>query len=189
MSKAQDLMGKQFNGWTVINREKNYIRKNGKVGDAVWKCRCSCGKKQKVRAFQLRTGRSKQCLKCTYKATGLKHRCFHDTNNVNQVFWKRINKGAKDRNIPCLLTMDELQTLFEKQDKKCALTRLPLFFPSKHDMADGTASLDRIDSEKPYILDNVQWVHKDINIMKHVFTEPYFIKMCGLVHRTKKGIK
>ena len=41
-----------------------------------------------------------------------------------------------------------------------------------------TASLDRIDSSKGYVIGNVQWVHKDINIMKNKFDNQYFIDMC-----------
>lgn len=44
-----------------------------------------------------------------------------------------------------------------------------------------TASLDRIDSSKPYIIDNIQWVHKDINFMKRTYSHDYFIKLCKLV--------
>jgi len=41
-----------------------------------------------------------------------------------------------------------------------------------------TASLDRIDSKLDYRKTNVQWVHKDINMMKRVLKQDYFIKLC-----------
>ena len=41
-----------------------------------------------------------------------------------------------------------------------------------------TASIDRIDSNKGYIEDNVVWVHKDINIMKNKFSKEYFLMLC-----------
>jgi len=48
--------------------------------------------------------------------------------------------------------------------------------------ADTTASLDRINSSKGYTLDNVQWVHKTVNIMKQGLSDEdfkYWIKMIG----------
>ena len=44
-----------------------------------------------------------------------------------------------------------------------------------------TASLDRIDSNKGYTKDNVQFVHKDINWMKQDFEQNKFIEYCKKV--------
>jgi hypothetical protein len=45
-------------------------------------------------------------------------------------------------------------------------------------MRKGTASLDRIDSSRGYTADNIQWVHKHVNLMKRSFNEEYFINTC-----------
>jgi hypothetical protein len=44
-----------------------------------------------------------------------------------------------------------------------------------------TASLDRVDSVTGYIPSNVQWVHKDINLMKNRFGQAYFRELCRRV--------
>ena len=49
-----------------------------------------------------------------------------------------------------------------------------------------TASLDRIDSNKGYIKNNVQWVHKHINTMKMHMTDREFIDMCKKVAKHNK---
>jgi len=46
------------------------------------------------------------------------------------------------------------------------------------ELSKSTASVDRIDSNKGYIKGNVQFVHKDINLMKNVLNIEYFIEMC-----------
>jgi len=71
--------------------------------------------------------------------------------------------------------------LYKKQNKKCALTGLPIGF-GKHN-EETTASLDRINSFNGYVNGNVQWVHKDVNVMKNIFPVKYFVSMCGLVYR------
>ena len=38
-----------------------------------------------------------------------------------------------------------------------------------------------IDNSKGYEIGNVQWVHKDINMMRNKYDITYFIKMCRLV--------
>jgi hypothetical protein len=81
--------------------------------------------------------------------------------------------------------MQEAWDLFLKQDKKCALSGWPLEFPVGRSIHGGTASLDRINSNKGYTSDNVQWVHKDINKLKNAFDQDYFIQMCKAVAKNK----
>jgi hypothetical protein len=45
--------------------------------------------------------------------------------------------------------------------------------------------LDRIDSEKGYTLENIQWVHKTINQMKMNMKENDFIQFCIAVAKNK----
>lgn len=68
-----------------------------------------------------------------------------------------------------------------KQNKKCALTGDIIYFPTRCWSRDGTASLDRIDSSKGYTKENVQWVHKDINMMKQEYTTEVFLGWCKKV--------
>lgn len=53
-------------------------------------------------------------------------------------------------------------------------------------MDETTASLDRIQNDKGYIEGNVQWVHKDINRMKNIFEQNYFIDICKKIIETKQ---
>lgn len=62
----------------------------------------------------------------------------------------------------------------------CNLTGLKLEFKT---LKKQTASLDRIDSTKGYVEGNVQWIHKDINLMKNRLPQDYFISMCDLISR------
>ena len=50
-----------------------------------------------------------------------------------------------------------------------------------------TASVDRIDSSKGYIADNIQILHKDINVMKWDFTQDYFLHLCYLIYNNMKA--
>jgi hypothetical protein len=63
----------------------------------------------------------------------------------------------------------------ESQNHKCALTKIPI------DCISGSASLDRIDSSKGYIIGNIQWLHKVINEMKWDYLQSDFIHWCRLV--------
>ena len=56
-----------------------------------------------------------------------------------------------------------------------------LKFPSSSGRSDGTASLDRIISTNGYTIDNIQWVHKDINELKWDKTYEELLSICKKV--------
>lgn len=74
------------------------------------------------------------------------------------------------------ITIEDAYNKLESQGFKCALTGIDLPWSEESGM-----SIDRIDSKKEYLLDNIQIVHKDINLMKNHFDEDYFIEMCRKV--------
>lgn len=90
---------------------------------------------------------------------------------------KSRNKYRKSGTLKFALSKKYLWELFEAQQRKCALSGIPLDWE--------VASLDRIDSNKEYIQSNVQWVHKDINKMKFDLEQKYFIEMCELIVKNK----
>lgn len=77
-----------------------------------------------------------------------------------------------------------LWSIYIKQDRKCALSGLPLDFDTETD--NGIVSIDRINNDKGYIKRNIQLLHKDINYMKWTFTQKYFIELCNLVAKNHK---
>lgn len=105
-------------------------------------------------------------------------------NHIPLRFFNKIKKCAKSRNIPFNVSIEYLQTLFDSQNYKCALSGIDIYIETSRIK---TASLDRIDSSKGYIEGNVQWVHKDINNMKMGLDENSFIFYCKKISRNLKN--
>jgi hypothetical protein len=103
-------------------------------------------------------------------------------------YMSTLKMSAKKRNLEFVLTKEELWQLFLKQNKKCALSGVELTFNSRNNKRDGTASLDRIDSSKGYTLDNIQWVHKIVNIMKQDLEEKDFFLWCKTIIENRETI-
>lgn len=93
--------------------------------------------------------------------------------------YNKVYASALKRGHECTVTLVYLEDLFIKQDKKCALSGIPLTFGRSS--ATTTASLDRIDSKVGYVEGNVQWLHKDINMMKQRIDNCLFVQYCKLV--------
>ena len=89
---------------------------------------------------------------------------------------KRGASGGKGRKpIAFNVSIKYLGDLLEKQNNLCALSKLSIDYKSK------TISLDRIDSSRGYEVDNVQWLHKDVNMMKRHYKQDYFMMLCKRV--------
>jgi hypothetical protein len=85
------------------------------------------------------------------------------------------------RNLEFSLTIDNVLKCWQIQDGKCALSGIEITLPIRVNDRKQTSSIDRIDSNKGYILRNIQWVHKDINYMKNCYSENYFFEICKQV--------
>ena len=57
-----DMKGKRIHRWTVLRRAKS-----DKRGYAYWLCRCDCGRVCRVNGYDLRAGKSRECIHCGRK--------------------------------------------------------------------------------------------------------------------------
>ena len=178
------MINLKFGNLTVISEHS--ITRNGHVR---YSCICDCGKETNVLGTHLRQGSTISCG-CANKI-GSDRKDWKGFGEISGRFWQhhviRSANGDKGRRkeVELSITIEDGWNLFLKQDRKCSLTGLILSFPKKFNDKSWTASLDRIDSSKGYIEGNVQWVHKDINMMKRIYTQEHFIKMCNLVTNYK----
>lgn len=177
--KIEDLTGLKLNKWTIISfveRGKN---------DCIWRCKCDCGFEKNMTRSNFLNQTSKQCKSCYSKSMR------NNKKDFTQTAYGRIKYGANERNIEFNISIEYCRELYIKQDKKCALTRLPISFSETsqgHNHGESTASLDRIDNLKGYIEGNVQWIHKDVNRMKSVFSQEYFQYLCELIYKNRNYI-
>jgi hypothetical protein len=103
--------------------------------------------------------------------------------------FNKIKKTALKRGIEFSITMEEIGDLFENQNGKCALSGITLTLKKNTKDTTQTASLDRKDSKKGYMIENLQWIHKDLNKLKSDFSQEEFIEMCLKVTLYMEAIK
>lgn len=86
---------------------------------------------------------------------------------------------AKTRGWDCDLTAKFLDSLWHEQDARCVYTGV------KFESVD-IASIDRIDSSRGYLCDNVQWVLREVNVMKLDMTHDRFLELCSMITNRQK---
>lgn len=98
----------------------------------------------------------------------------------NRIFnsWKTSWRQSGDKYFD--LDIPYLQSILDNQKGCCALTGIPLKIHNYIDKLrlNTTASVDRIDSNLYHIKNNVQFLHKNINIMKLNHTTEEFKSFC-----------
>lgn len=108
--------------------------------------------------------------------------------------WRRIQKGASSRNLELKITIEDAWNIYLQQNGKCAISGIDIVLrgqeigmSSKEVHKKTTASLDRIDSSKGYTINNIQWIHKDINQMKSDRDMKTFLYWIKTIYENKFG--
>lgn len=152
-----------------FREEKNHKR-------ALYLCRCDCGKEKIAKLPHLQNGNVQSC---GCKRKNQYNNRWEGHGEIGLTLWSRYKDGAAKRDIPFSVDIEYAWKLFLSQNRKCALSGVAIMLLPQNRLH--TASLDRIDSSKGYIEDNVQWVHKDVNVMKRSLSDAEFIEFCHKV--------
>ncbi len=179
-------IGERFSRWTVISAPFIYGRRYSVL------CKCDCGTETVIRMSNLLNGRNTGCRHCSNKVisypSSRKTSCKLKHYNGLYESWLCSIKRNSMRgylNIKVLdvdITLSDLYDKLEAQNFKCALTGEQL------NVLDITrfksnASVDRIDNNLGYTKENIQWVLKDVNLMKNKFNQKYFIEICDKISK------
>lgn len=173
--KRSELTGKTFGELLVIGFSE--VSRNG---HSRWHVVCSCGTEKTVLGTHLISGNTVHCG-CQKKP----HRNWKGVGQVPMTYFSSVRRGANGgkgrKPLDFEITIEDLSNVFENQKGLCAYSKMKIDFKS------GTASLDRIDSSRGYFKDNIQWLHKDINMMKRHYSEDYFLELCTRIVLNEKS--
>jgi hypothetical protein len=185
-----DISGNRYGLLTEIKWVKNekFVAKSGSVCyHNYWEFKCDCGKSKVIRKWRVAPYNETSIKSCGCLVNISKRKGFEEMSGSQ---WCTIKKGANQRKIAFEITIEEVWNLFLKQAKKCALSGEEIKFSKINPWyKETTASLDRINSEKEYTIDNIQWVHKDVNLMKFDLPEERFLDLVEKIYnyRLRKG--
>jgi len=135
-----------------------------------------------------RDGKDRRCKDCKH----LQYKKRLSTNNTSTIE-QLINKrflGLKDRakrlNLEVNIDLDYLKEIWNTQQGKCALSKIDMTNVSNNGRILTNLSIDRIDSKKGYIKDNIQFVCMAINQMKSDLTLDELYFFCENILKNKR---
>lgn len=156
-SKTKDLANKKFNRLTALEIVK--YSNNG----AIWKCECECGKNSDVLATNLISGHTKSCG-CL--ASEITKKIFTKESRVkdNPLYstWIAMKGRCKNKKNPAYKDyggrgIDVCERWDSGEDE---MTGFECFIFDMGDKPNSDYSLDRIDNEKGYCVENCRWASK-----------------------------
>lgn len=179
----KDIAGKRFGSLVAIEPVIK-VTPEGK-NRVHWKFQCDCGNTVVRIGSHLARNKINHCPECNKGTTS---HAWKGVGDLPKDVFNTIYHGAISRNLTFEVTIEQLWDLFVEQKAKCALTGWDLQFNKTYrGKTQKTASLDRIDSTKGYSIDNVQWVHRDVNKLKKNLPDQYFIDLCVSVANYRKN--
>lgn len=79
------------------------------------------------------------------------------------------------------ITKNDVLSLYEKQNGKCAISGIKMTHFTNEGRILYNLSVDRIDSDKGYTIDNIQLLCTIINTMKSTLSNEEFVEICKLI--------
>lgn len=148
---AKNLEGKRFGEWAVLYRYDT----PGEAGPVLWMCRCSCGTEKPVLAHNLTSGSSKSCPTCGHDKAVTARRSHGMSGSPTYIVWS----GMKAR---CLNPNNLAYPSYGGRGIRICDRWLESFENFLEDMGPRPpkATLERMDNDKGYSLDNCQWKSK-----------------------------
>ena len=107
-------------------------------------------------------------------------------------YWSSIRRRCKNKGLVLSIDILDLKRQWEKQKGLCALSDLPMILPSSSSSHGNTndpylASLDRINPNKGYTPDNIQWVCLIGQYCKNIYSTEDVIHFCNAVSKRADG--
>lgn len=149
----------------------------------IWECECACGNRTKVSASCLKSGSTKTCGCARFgqkrpQKKGRESCSWRGYGDISGNYFSGIKVSAKNRGIDFDISIKDIWDIYLSQNKKCYLSGITVSFDGK---SNSTASIDRVDSNKGYSLNNIKICHKNVNKMKWNLSLDNFINLCHII--------
>lgn len=128
-----------------------------------------------------RNGRKSFCKDCAKKVERERYIRRDDKSKLYKCIqskWLGARDRAKRKELEFTITKDDLINKYNEQNGKCALTGIDMTFEMYNNRNHTNISIDRIDSNKGYTLDNIQLVCMSVNQFKNDIPMDEFIFIC-----------
>ena len=179
-----NFIGNKYNRLTLISYI-GFVKYNS-GGHHIYLCKCECGNETKSSYSSLTSGKAKSCGCLRNEATSLRMRKADGINAFNSVF-NCYKNAANKRGFIFDLTKDEFKKITQLNCFYCGVS--PSNCKSSFYIKYGEYvynGIDRVDSKKGYIKDNIVPCCEQCNRMKLDYTLEEFLNKILMIYNFNK---
>lgn len=179
-SQCKSCSGKKY------NKEQRYFNKEGKL-----KCR-ECKSYKALEDFhndatqKYRKGKAQACKNCE-AIRKRESRLKNYSDSVTKVLaslYNGVNTRSKGSHE---LSREYLQKLYDQQQGRCAISKLPMTAKRGKGRFPYNISVDQIQAGKGYTKENTQLVCSQVNMMKGTLSVSELVDICKAIIRSENG--
>lgn len=164
--------------------QRNKLKKKPIISKKTcFKCKQTKDVKEFHHNITTKDGYRTYCKECNLKVRLIK------SKTLDGVIGDCIASGKRRTNLIYDINKEFLKNLYAKQNGLCVLSGIPLEFKQGNNnfrMNPYRLSVDRIDSSKGYIKNNIQLICAIINQMKTDMSQIEFIQICEKIYKHHK---
>ena len=135
-----------------------------------------CGKARNITRHDHATRLAKHpCKTCSNKNNNPQG----EIEGIRVSWFNKFKLAATHRSLEWDITIEDVAHILSMQASRCALSGI--WISTRGDLKTITASIDRINNSIGYTKENIQLVHKKINMMRGTLTVEEFIDFCKSV--------
>lgn len=131
--------------------------------------------------YHYRDGLDKRCNNCKTKQNKEARANYSDDKRLEKILqerWLGARDRAKYRKRLFDITKQDLMDLWNKQEGKCAISKIPMTFNMDSGRNPYNVSIDQINPAQGYTKDNIQLVCTCVNQLKSDFDMSVIINIC-----------
>lgn len=128
-----------------------------------------------------RDGLDKRCHTCKIEQNRVARANYSDEKRLKKILqdrWLNARTRAKHKNRVFDITKEDLMELWNNQEGKCAISKLPMTYTTDNGRNPYNVSVDQINPSKGYTKDNIQLVCMCVNQLKSDFDLETVINIC-----------
>ena len=164
-----DLCGEKFGNLTVLSKSDD----RGNRNQIKWNCLCDCGNKHTVTGESLRHGKSKSCG-CIKSGRPINFKEDRETALWQRLYSSTIQKRSNKKGYKTDISIEKFIDISKKECFYCGDINSQKLKDRSTDSLITFNGIDRVDSNKGYLISNVVSCCKHCNTAKNTMSQKEF---------------
>lgn len=131
--------------------------------------------------YNIRNGRDKRCPKCKMEQNKKARQQYSEKTKLYKILqerWLGARDRASNKEIPFIITKEDLLELWEQQNGLCNISKIPMTYELDNGRVFTNVSIDQKNPSQGYTKENIQLVCSAVNQLKSNWSMDIVMYIC-----------